>query len=119
MLSLLVGVVGCSGDDDSGNAPPRRPDTGYGVGAMAPSPPTCDELCARLGDCAEHLCNEDSHSTRYDGLGDLLSSVCSSNCTASTVASVTPAQWQCYFADSCRQVFDYAECPGGGSYNCH
>ncbi len=113
----LLGPAGCGGGDDDG-APPRKPDTGYGKGETAPSPPTCDALCARLGECGAELCNEDTNSTRYDALAEVLTTQCNASRTAATIAQVTDAQWQCYFGDSCRQVFDYAECPGGGSYYC-
>jgi len=68
-----LGLLACSGggDDDE----PRKLDTGYGKGATVPNPRTCTDLCARLGDCAAQLCNEDTHSTRYDALGELLARV--------------------------------------------
>jgi hypothetical protein len=116
---MLLGV-GCGGGDDDDEAAARKPDTGYGTGQVVPSPRSCDALCTRLGDCAAALCNEDTHSTRYDALGDLLASQCMVMCSESAVATQFSAdQWQCLFQKSCRQAIDYDECrTGGASYTC-
>ena len=73
-LLLTLGLVGCSGgdDDDDDAAEAKKPDTGAGAAQAVPATRTCADLCARLGACFEVLCNEDTKSTNYDGLGDLL-----------------------------------------------
>lgn len=115
--TLLVATA-CGGDDS--NDPPRKPDSGYGTSQPLPAARTCSDLCARVADCAEHLCNEDSHSMRYTGLGDFLDETCESACTDSLVNSnITASEWQCLFQDSCRQVFDYDTCRTQSSYSCN
>jgi len=115
--TLLV-VSGCGGDDS--DAPPRKPDSGYGKSEPLPAARTCTDLCTRAADCAEHLCNEDSHSTRYTGLGDILELNCEGACTDSLVNSnITASEWQCLFQDSCRQVFDYDSCHTKSTYTCN
>jgi hypothetical protein len=118
--ATLLGAAGCgSGDGDKDSAPPK-PDTGYGKAALVPSARTCTDLCTRAADCAEHLCNEDSHSSRYTGLGDILDVQCESMCTDALVNSnITTEEWQCLFQDSCRQVFDYDTCNTQSSYYCN
>jgi hypothetical protein len=118
---ILVAAAGCGGGgDDDDDAAARKPDTGYGTGQPVPDPRSCAELCNRLGDCAEALCNEDTHSTRYDGLGELLASQCTATCDESLVdTKLTADQWQCLFQKSCRQAIDYDDCrTGGASYSC-
>jgi hypothetical protein len=117
-LLSVIGLVGCGGGDDD-ETPPRKPDTGYGKGEPVPATPSCADLCSRIGDCAVALCDEDTKSTKYDPLLDDLIQACLGSCSESNLAAVTSAQWNCYFTDSCRQVFDYAACPGGGSYFCN
>jgi len=117
-LLVVLGVAGCG--DDSSEDEERKPDTGYGVAQPVPGTRSCLELCGRLGDCAEHLCNEDTDSSRYDGLGGLIASQCEATCTDSLLESAfTQAQWQCLFQSSCREVFDYDDCHAEGSYYCN
>jgi hypothetical protein len=114
-LVLMAVACGGGGDDDD-DAVARKPDTGVGANASVPDPRECEALCYRLGDCAEALCNEDTHSTRYTGLGDLLGSQCTSMCNPSLLEKFTPDQWQCLFQKSCRQAIDYDDCHTGGAY---
>jgi hypothetical protein len=109
---LVVAALGCGGDD-----PPRKPDTGAGAGQTPPAVPTCTDLCARLGDCVEILCNEDTKSTQFTGFGDLIAANCVAGCTDAALQTVT-ASWNCLFQSSCRQVFDYDTCNNDGSYHC-
>jgi hypothetical protein len=116
--SSLFAVLGCGGDDDGGGDE-RKPDTGYGAGEAVPAVRTCSDICARVGDCATQLCNEDTNSTRYDAFESLLAADCETNCDESLVNSeFTDEQWACLFQSSCREVFDYDECKADGSYFC-
>jgi hypothetical protein len=120
---IVVGLalLGCAGGgDDDEAAEPRKPDTGYGKGATVPSPRTCTDLCTRLGECAGQLCNEDTRSTHYDGLGELLALQCEAGCDETLVNSkLTAEQWQCLFQSSCREAVDYDVCHAQGSYYCN
>jgi hypothetical protein len=113
VLAAAFGMaVGCGSDK-------QRPDTG--AGANEPVPPTlnCVDLCARLGSCVEVLCNEDTNSSRYTGLGDLLAGQCEASCTESLVQEAfTSSKWMCLFSSSCRQVFDYDTCHADSNYHC-
>ena len=118
--ALVLVAVGCGGggDDDDG-AEARKPDTGVGKNEVPPNPRDCYALCARLADCAEALCNEDTHSTRYTGLGEVLAIQCEVKCDQSLLDKFTADQWQCLFEKSCRQAIDYDDCrTGGASYSC-
>ena len=111
VIALLV-ALGCGGSMG-------HPDTG--AGANQPVPPTenCADLCARLGSCVVTLCNEDTMSTRYNGLDTLLSDECAAGCTdAQIMSGLTSTQWTCLFQSSCRQVFEYDTCHQMGHYNC-
>ena len=72
----------CGGSDDNG-----PPDTGYGENQAVPTAVSCQALCAREADCFEHLCNEDTASTRYNGLGSLIDSQCMLTCTEALLTS--------------------------------
>jgi hypothetical protein len=117
---MLLGV-GCGGGDDDDEAAARKPDTGYGTGQAVPDPRGCDALCRRLSDCGATLCNEDTHSTRYDALRELAAAQCMAACNESTLnTELSVDQWQCLFQKSCRQALDYDECRlGGAYYNCN
>ena len=79
-----------------------------------------NDLCNRLGSCVVILCDEDTHSMNYDGLGTLLADQCVSTCTdAQVMSGVSSTAWQCIFQSSCRQVFDYDTCHGMGTYHCN
>jgi hypothetical protein len=117
---LLVCVAGCGGGDGNDDNPPaRKPDTGFGAAQPVPAPPTCTDLCTRLADCSAALCNEDTGSTRYDGLADILSANCDAMCADSSLTKITAAEWQCLFQSSCRQAIDYDTCGTGASYFCN
>jgi len=114
---LVLAAVACSGGGDDDDEPARKPDTGVGAHQAVPELHTCQALCARLGDCAEELCNEDTKSTRYTGLGELLATQCAVTCDQATVdGRITPTQWTCLFEKSCRQAIDYDDCNTGGAY---
>jgi len=116
----LVRASACSGGGGDDDDDERKPDTGYGKGATVPTPRTCTDLCERLADCAAQLCNEDTKSTRYDALKELLASQCDAGCTDDVVNSkITADQWQCLFQSSCREAIDYDTChTQGASYTC-
>jgi hypothetical protein len=127
-LVLVAVGPGCSSDDDSGddddggagNDEPRKPDTGYGTDQTVPSPRTCQDFCARFGDCIVKLCGEDQQTSIYEGLEEILASSCLSSCTDSLLSSgITNTEWQCYFQSSCREVFDYDVCKVDGYYYCN
>jgi hypothetical protein len=109
---LLSFAVGCGGST-------RHVDTGAGANQSVPATENCADLCQRLGDCVEVLCNEDTKSTRFTGLGGLLVSQCEATCTDDLVHStVNSTQWTCTFMSSCREVLDYDDCGIDGSYHC-
>jgi hypothetical protein len=113
VFGALVSAFGCGGED-------RRPDTGAGSGQVVPATFDCAAFCQRLGDCVVILCNEDTNSTNYNGLGSLLSSQCEATCTEAILMSgLTTQNWQCLFQSSCRQVFDYDNCSAGANYHCN
>ncbi|HMF39461.1 MAG TPA: hypothetical protein VKQ32_02145 [Polyangia bacterium] len=112
-IAILLTLIGCG---DSA----RRPDTGAGAGQPVPPTENCVDLCNRLGSCVVILCDEDTHSMNYDGLGTLLADQCVSTCTdAQVMSGVSSTAWQCIFQSSCRQVFDYDTCHGMGTYHCN
>jgi hypothetical protein len=107
--------AGCGGSSTS------KPDTGYG--AMQPVPATinCVDLCTREGDCVEHLCNEDTNSTRYTGYGRALILECEASCTDDALRSRTvavPNAWPCLFQSSCRMSLGEDVCNADASYTC-
>jgi len=120
VLGRFVGTLGLVLAAGCGDAGSRRPDTDAGAGQPVPATESCTDFCDRAGSCAATLCDEDSMSTRYLGLGDLLTLECDSTCTDTTIQTRIPAdKWQCFFQSSCRQVFDYDDCHVGASYTCH
>jgi len=120
-LAGMLSVLGACGGGDGSGGGSGRPDTGYGAGQVAPLTPNCVDLCLRIADCAGHLCDEDTNSTRYSSIIPLLSSACQSSCAGVDVAnSFTAAQWQCLYHDSCRQVFNVNAChTPNTSYTCN
>lgn len=120
LLSRAIGVMvpvalalGC------GSSGAQRPDTHAGASQPVPATENCTDLCERLGACVEILCNEDSKSSRYTGLGDVLTLQCESTCADATVQSgFDGTQWQCVFQSSCRQAIDYDTCHVKSSYSC-
>jgi len=111
VLSTVLLLLGCG---DSGH-----PDTGAGAGQPTPPTENCVDLCQRIGTCAVTLCNEDTASHRYDGADTLLAEGCVATCTDAQVQSaISPANWQCIFQSSCRQVFEHDVCQGMAHYNC-
>jgi hypothetical protein len=113
-FGIALAMIGC------GSSSSHRPDTGYGAGETPPATINCTDFCQRLGDCAVHLCDEDTMSTQYLGLGDALTSECGTMCTDSLLQmKLSPTTWQCVFESSCRQVFDYDNCHDMAYYYCH
>ena len=111
VLGLLL-AAGCGGDAG-------HPDTGVGAGQTPPAVPNCADFCARAADCFVALCDEDTMSTRYDGLASILEDQCNATCTdAQLQAAASPTSWQCFFEDSCRQVFGEDACHGMAHYSC-
>jgi hypothetical protein len=95
------------------------PDTGFGAGAPVPPTKTCDDFCARSADCFVALCNENTSSTRYTALRDVIDNDCLASCTdANLQAEATDASWQCVFTSSCRQVFEHDVCNAKARYSC-
>lgn len=112
VILTVVTVSAC--DDDDGPA-----DSGYGAGQSVPAAMDCEHLCARMGDCFAALCNEDTMSTRYDGVGDLLRTQCEIGCADATVRSnISPDTWRCTFQSSCRAVFGQNKCGAMAKYSC-
>ena len=113
LVVLAIGAfAGCGG---SGG----HPDTGYGAGQPVPITVNCVDLCVRSATCGAQLCDEDTNSTRYTGLASGLATDCEVVCTdAQLQVSITPAQWQCLFQDSCREVFGDNACGGMAHYSC-
>jgi hypothetical protein len=113
-ISMVMPAMGGCG---SSSGPP---DTGYGIAHPVPAQLNCVDLCERIGDCAVHLCNEDTKSTRYTGLDSILALECEAGCTDALVqANLTSTQWQCLFQSSCRAVFGQDVCQTDGSYTCN
>src|SRR5262245_52827707 len=103
LACMFFAFVGCGSDD--------HPDTGYGANETVPAPLTCSVLCNRLSDCVVQLCNEDTSSSRYDGLESFLVDDCLNGCTDDLVQSkFTAPEWSCMFTDSCRQIFEHDSC---------
>jgi hypothetical protein len=96
---------------------PTHPDTGVGAGETPPGTVNCVDLCLRSAACAGPLCNEDTMSTRYTALSDLLASQCATVCAGVQIPA-TQTQWQCFFQSSCRQVFEHDVCGVGANYSC-
>ena len=118
VVLITHALIGCSGGDDDDDDEPRKPDTGYGAAQVVPDTINCVDYCARTGDCVETLCNENTHSTNYDGFGEAYAGLCESQCTDSLLQSqATAAEWQCLFKSSCRQAFDYDSCHVQASYS--
>jgi hypothetical protein len=112
---------GGGGTTGGGGTAGGHPDTGYGANKPVPATVNCTDFCTRLADCGADLCNEDTMSTSYTALVPILVSECeSSACNASVLAMITPANWQCYFQSSCRQVFEHNACQvSPSSYTCN
>src|SRR5690349_17895739 len=90
LCGLLLAVAGCGES--------RHPDSGAGAGEAVPPTINCTDLAARLGSCFEVLCNENTHSTMYTGLGDLLASQFEAQCTEDVLkAHISSTQWSCAF----------------------
>ena len=107
--ALTVGVACDSGP----------PDTGVGAHQTPPATVNCAELCHRATSCLVLLCNEDTASTRYTGLDDVLDPQCVASCSDAQLQSkITADQWSCVFESSCRQVFGNDSCHAMSHYNC-
>jgi len=114
VLSCVAGLLvsACGGSDD------EIPDSGYGKLQPVPAM-SCEALCVRQGDCGEHICNEDTNSMKYTGLGTVITSLCKSACTESQIsAQVDAATWACLFQSSCRAVLAHDACHIQASYQC-
>jgi hypothetical protein len=108
---VAAAVAGC----DSGGPP----DTGVGAHQTPPAAVTCADLCRRTTDCFAELCNEDTGSTRYTALGDVLDRQCVATCTDSVLQSkITADQWRCTFESSCRQILENDVCQVTSRYSC-
>ena len=120
-LAIVVAVFtmtpGCG--DGSTTTTTGHPDTGVGAGETPPPMVNCIDLCLRGAYCLGQLCNEDKMSTVYSALADQIASQCSTQCaTTGPLANVTPADWQCLFQSSCRQVFEKDVCGVQAHYSC-
>ena len=102
-----------------GSSDLSHPDTGYGANQPVPATGNCTDLCTRAADCGAQLCNEDTMSTMYTELAPLPTSECESACNDTVLAQLTPANWQCYFTSTCRQVFGENVCQTANTkYSC-
>lgn len=111
LLVLLLSLVAC----DEGR---RR---GGGGGGNSPSLTRCDYNCDLLASCTVDLCNEDTHSTRFDVQYDGLKQRCLASCDEAAVRAeeaAHPGKVACVAASSCRAVFDTDECNTHGMYSC-
>ena len=114
-LRMAAGVVsvllGC------GSA--ANPDSGYGAGEPVPLTKNCQDFCARNAECIVALCDENTSSTSYMAIHDVINSQCIASCTdAQLQAMATDASWQCYFQSTCRQVFEHDVCKANARYTC-
>jgi len=120
-VTMLVGVALFWAQAACGGGADGKADTGYGAMQQVPAKINCIDLCQREGDCFEHLCNEDTKSTRYTGAGSLLVSLCESSCTDDLLKSrlaSTPEKWSCLFQSSCRMAIGNDSCDADASYTC-
>ena len=110
-VSLLA--AGCGGGD-------VKKDTGAGANQPVPATINCKDLCKRISDCFVVLCNEDTQTTTYDPLGQVLDEECLSTCTDADAQKLIPqAGWKCTFQSSCRMILDYDSCHSFAKYSCH
>jgi hypothetical protein len=119
-LILALALV-AAGTAACGSSAPAHPDTGYGANQSVPDTVNCTDFCTRAADCGGQLCNEDTMSTQYTALVPILIAECeNAACNASVLAQLTPADWQCYFQSSCRQVLGENVCHvANSSYTCN
>jgi len=116
VLAVSMAGTACSG---SASGKPNHPDSGYGKEIVTPSSINCTDFCNRMGDCAAHLCTEDTGSAAYAGISGLVVQECGMTCVDSQLsAKMTKDQWTCLFQSSCREVFDYDNCHANSSYYC-
>jgi hypothetical protein len=119
MLILALALV-VTGAAACGSSAPSHPDTGYGANQPVPATVNCTDFCTRGADCGAQLCNEDTMSTMYTVLAPLAAAECESVACATVLAQITPANWQCYFQSSCRQVFGENVCGTANTkYTCN
>jgi hypothetical protein len=117
VAAIFTATPGCG--DGSATTVTMHPDTGAGAGETPPAMVNCLDLCLRSADCLGQLCNEDKMSTLYTALADEIASQCSVQCaTTGPLTAVTPADWQCLFQSSCRQVFERDVCGVQANYTC-
>jgi hypothetical protein len=119
MLALALATAGAAAC--GGSAAPGHPDTGSGANQPVPTTASCADFCTRGAACGAILCNEDKMTTSYTALIPFAVMACeSSACNATVLAMITPADWQCYFQSSCRQVFEQNACHvAPSSYMCN
>jgi hypothetical protein len=119
-MALVIAAVAVTPAASCGDgaSTPAHPDTGAGAGETPPAAVSCVDLCLRNAACAAPLCNEDTMSTMYTALADLLASQCAPLCAGVQVPPITATQWQCLFQSSCRQVFEHDVCGVGATYTC-
>ena len=109
---IVCAALGCGGGGSG------HPDTGVGENQPVPATENCTDMCNRIATCTTDLCDEDTMSTRYDGLAYILAQECMAGCTDSLVqGSISAANWQCTFQKSCRQVLEDQAC-GSANYHC-
>jgi hypothetical protein len=119
MLALAFAVASAAAC--GGSSAPSHPDTGYGANQPVPATVNCTDFCTRGADCGAHLCDEDKMTTSYTALEPIVIQECQNvGCSASVLAMITPADWQCYFQSSCRQVLEHNACNvSPSSYMCN
>ena len=116
LLGLTFGAalmaLGC--DDSAEHA-----DTGFGGDAAVPAAIDCTALCQRSADCIVDLCDEDSNSTKFAGIGEAVKESCLNTCSDSELEAVTTqASWDCLFKSTCRQAFGENVCNANARYSC-
>lgn len=98
---------------------PKHADTGVGANQPVPATIDCADFCQRIATCSAELCDEDTGTMNYDGLVELLQQECEMACTDATLtAKLSPANWQCTFVQSCREVLQDSACGQASSYSC-
>jgi hypothetical protein len=115
LLGLAFGAALVALGCDSG----EHPDTGFGGDAAVPATINCADLCQRSATCVVDLCDEDSSSMKFAGIGQPVDEECLASCTDPQLqAAASQASWDCLFKSTCRQAFGENVCNANAHYSC-